>query len=310
MKTIQLSKKLLFALLLSASGLTAQSSNNQILISGPKFAQPLIEKWISEYSKTNPGTSIKLAQKDSKANPAQLNLILEPSSTIIQDNNQTFISAGRYALLPVSNNRNPILKEIKKKGLNKKELDKLFFEPFDEDIDPEEKETKLTATVYSAENINKQSVALAEHFGHLSSELRGKKVLGDEIYLLTALKKDSTGVSYNNLNYLFDINSRKIKSDIAILPLSLKKEEKNLLTGNIDDALTVLEINQIESVPVGKIGFTYLPQNSRNEITDFLNWILTEGQKFNHELGFLNLENQDILTAQKNLQNEKLLTLN
>lgn len=310
MKTNQKFSKILFALFLSTSGLVAQNTNSPVFISGPKFAQPLIEKWVSEYSKVKPGVNIEVVQKDLKPSATQLNLVITSSQLSVSDNNQKFIYAGRYALIPVSNSRNPLLGKIGKKGLNKKDIDKLFFESFDEDSDPENQEEKtLVATVYSAENQNKQSVALAKHFGHLSSELRGKKVLGDEIYLLTALKKDPTGISYNNLNYLFDTNSRKIKSDIAILPLDLKKEFRNSFTaGNIDDALAILENNQIESIPVGKIGFVYSPQNNQNEITVFLNWVLTDGQKYNHDLGFLNLEDQDILTAQKSVRDEKLLT--
>jgi len=307
MKTNHISQKILFALLFSTTGLFAQTANNPVFISAPKFAQPLIEKWITEYSKVNPGINLQLASKNSKSSSIQLNLVVESTLSDVQDNR--FIYAGRYALIPVSSNKNPLLSTIGRKGLDKKDLDKLFFEPQDEDIDPEEKASKFIATVYSAENINKQSVALAKHFGHLSSELKGKKVLGDEIYLLTALKKDSTGISYNNLNYLFDTNSRKIKSDIALLPLELKKEDRSLLTGNIDDALAVLENTPIETIPVGKIGFEYAQQNSPKEITDFLKWVLADGQKFNHELGFLNLQSQDILSAQRNVQNEKLLTL-
>lgn len=310
MKTIPLSRKFLFALLFSASTLTAQNTNNPVLISGPKFAQPLIQKWITEYSKIKPGTNFQLILKDSKSGTPQLNLIAASSATSIQENNQKFIDAGRYALVPVSNSNNPLLSKIGRKGLNIKDIDQLFFDIFDEDADLDEtKENKLVATVYSAENQNRQSAALAEHFGHLSSELRGKKVLGDEIFLLTALKKDPTGISYNNLNYLFDTDSRKLKSDIVLLPLDLKKDIRELLNGgNIDDALSVLENNKIESIPIEKIGFVYSPDSNQTEITDFLKWVLVEGQKFNHELGFLTLDNQDILTAQKIVQEETLLT--
>jgi len=310
MKTNSISSKLLFALLFSTSGLIAQNNQNSILVSSPKFAQPLIEKWISEYSKVKPEANIKFVQKDTKSSAPQLNLVIASTPYQLSDNNHKFIITGRYALVPVSNSGNPLLAEIGRKGLDKKDLDKLFFESLDED--PEELEDgdkKLSATVYSAENSNRQSATLAKHFGHLSSELKGKKVLGDEIFLLSALKKDPTGISYNNLNYLFDTNSRKIKPEITLIPLELKKDAKPLLSGNIDDALDVLEENQIETIPVGKIGFVYTQQDAGKEITDFLRWVLADGQKYNHDLGFLKLDNQDLLTAQRSIQEEKLLSL-
>jgi hypothetical protein len=46
----------------------------------------------------------------------------------------------------------------------------------------------------------------------------------------------------------------------------------------------------------------------RKEVADFLKWVLTDGQKFNHEKGFLNLEKQE-LAEQNSKLSEKFLTL-
>jgi len=72
--------------------------------------------------------------------------------------------------------------------------------------------------------------------------------------------------------------------------------------------IEVLEKNRIETIPVEKIGFIYSQLNARKQVSDFLKWVLSDGQKFNHAEGFLNLDKQ-ALAEQKNLLNEKYLTL-
>jgi phosphate transport system substrate-binding protein len=72
--------------------------------------------------------------------------------------------------------------------------------------------------------------------------------------------------------------------------------------------IDVLEKNHIETIPVEKIGFIYSQQTARKEVSDFLKWVLTEGQKFNHEEGFLNLDKQS-LAEQANRLTDKYLSL-
>ena len=301
--------KVLLALFISTTAFAAENvAKESIVISGTKFTYPLIEKWIAEYAKVNPNVNIKLTAKTNSDQAVDLNIIAhQPAQNELQSN-QEIVYTGRYALLPVTNNNNPILAAVSKKGLNKKELDKLFFEVVDYESDEPAPKSKFRATIYSRENQSCASTALAGYFGHQSSEIRGKKVFGDDIYLISAVKKDSIGLTFNNLGYLYDVNSRKLKTDIALLPLDLKREAKPILSGDLDDVLRVLESTKVETVPVEKIGFIYSSQNSKKELTAFLKWVLADGQKFNHEKGFLNLDKQ-ALAEQENRLSEKLLSL-
>jgi len=70
----------------------------------------------------------------------------------------------------------------------------------------------------------------------------------------------------------------------------------------------ILENNKVETIPVEKIGFIYSQENARKEVSDFLKWVLTDGQKFNHQEGFLNLNKQE-LAEQSNRLTEKFLSL-
>lgn len=302
---------LAFILFSLTSVLSAQnSSSNPIVISGTKFTYPLIQKWINEYAKVNPNVSFKVEDKAEAGQIAVLKVIAHQPATNELNVNNKIIYTGRYALLPITNDKNPVLTDVTKKGLTKKEIDNLFFDVvlFDDETEKKVK-PKFNATVYARESKACSSTALANYFGHSASEIKGKKVLGNDLYIISAVKKDSFAIAFNSINNLYDINTRQLKPGISLLPLDIKKEIKDkIYENNLDVILGVLEENKLETIPVEKLGFVISTENQSKEVNDFLKWVLTEGQKYNKGEGFLSLD-KETLTSQAELLEEKLLTL-
>lgn len=283
-------KELLVVLLAQFSG----SISAQVIYSNEvKFVHPILEKWVDEYKKEHSDFSIDLMVENTKEdNSSGLQIV---ANTIEEDKNTQVVYVGRYALLPVSNTQNPLLEKTKK-GLKKKDLVNLLFEKdmLADDFDPDEEDDKYTATVYSRGNNASTAVTLAEYFEQSPERIKGKKILGDEIYLLAAVKKDTNGIAFNTLNYVFDLKSRRLKSDISLLPLNLKSKYREALeSNNIDKLISLLETDKIETIPVENFGIA-IPAGyaQNNQIKGFINWVLNEGQKFNHEFGFLTLGNK------------------
>jgi ABC-type phosphate transport system substrate-binding protein len=105
------------------------------------------------------------------------------------------------------------------------------------------------------------------------------------------VQKDKTGVSFNYLNYLYDINSRKLKNNIAILPLDLKKEYSDILSeANLDKTIALLESKSIDIIPIEEFAFTFTNNKLTPKVQQFLTWVLSEGQAYNHQYGLLQLD--------------------
>ncbi|MDR1115114.1 MAG: substrate-binding domain-containing protein [Tannerella sp.] len=280
----------------------------EIHVEGTKFVYPIVEKWLTEYKKENPKSSISLEANSSSQNEnvSDLSIIVNSSS---DDNakDEKVVYVGRYALLPVSNAQNPLLEKAAK-GLKKRDLINLVFEKdaLDEDFDPDEK-SKYTATIYSRNNESSTTLALAEYFDQTPERIKGKKIFGDEIYLLTAIQKDEKGVTFNTLNYVFDLQSRQLKSGISLVPLQLKAKQKEAFESyNIDKLISLLEESKIETIPVENFGLQIPNEYFNNEeVVNFVNWILEHGQKYNHEYGFLNLDNKTLIFQKEQLDNNK-----
>lgn len=289
------------AQVVSAADPSAQQ--NTVYIKSVRFANPLLEKWISEYAKTHPGISLSIAEKGAGEHAVEI-VPFEIQKDNALPEEATVIAFGKYAVLPIAGKDNVLLDEFKKKKLNEKRIKELFFEKdfldFDGDTDPDKKD-KYGATVYSSNHSFSVSRSFAEHFGYDAGSLKGKKIAGDDIYLNSAVKKDAKGISFNNLSYIFDIESRQLNADIALLPLDVKKEYADALNAqNLDETLALLENKSIDLIPVEDLSFV-LPEKVNPAVLQFLEWVLSEGQQYVHSFGFIRLDTKTLAQQQKHV---------
>ena len=295
MKRLVLAIAVLFSISISASWAENQATNtsNVRYVKAPRFALPLVEKWISEYAKTQPGVEFQVAKGSQNKSNIDLNIVFNNQDTKPEDFSHSIIYFGEFAVLPITASGSEAAKVLEGKHLNSKKLKQLYFEGdiFDEDAQKVKKFEKLV--IYSGSNTTSIASSFAHNFGEESSNFRGKRISGDDLFLNTALSKDPLGVSFNALPNIFDLQSRHIKSDLTIIGIDVKKnlEESFSDKATLDEVINALENGKVSEVAVERIGVSY--NEADNAVNRFLQWVLTSGIKFNHEYGLLNL------TAQK-----------
>ena len=287
-----------FILSIHTSNIWAESSNNPTeapsvsnvhYVKAPRFARPLVEKWITEYAKTQPGVEFQIAKGNQNQDNIDLNVVFN-SNDSIEENNNNIIYFGEFAVLPITANGSEAAKVLEGKHLNSKKLKQLYFlnEDFDEDVKKIKQFEKLV--IYSGSNATSVGASFAQNFGEESTNFRGKRISGDDLFLNTALAKDPLGVSFNALPNIFDLGSRHVKGELSIIGLDLKKnlEESFSDKGSLDDIIDALEHGKVQEVPTQKIGIRY--KNAVEEVTRFLSWVVSTGTKYNHQYGLLNLK--------------------
>ena len=273
----------------------ANQGNGNITIKTGKVSKQLVETWITAYKAVRPEVNITIVSNNADANLTLSTATTNDGVNVAEGTNTTAV--GRTAILPVTSAENPLLSEIEKKRWNDKELKKLFFQTDDDLLDDGEQKTKKEKladklTVFSGNNKTSAAQTYAEHFGVAKSDFRGKRIAGDDIYLLNAIQKEKQAVTFNTLTYLYDLSSRSLKQNLVILPLNVKKEQAETLgSGNLDKTLDLLEQQKVEGTAVGSISFTY--QLFNTDIEDFLSWVVSDGQQYNHSAGFLKLNTSE-----------------
>ena len=310
MKKIALTIAVLLSLNISTIWAEGNSTNASSVhyVKAPHFARPLIEKWITEYAKTQPGVEFQIAKGNQKQANIDLNVVFDHQDTKPQDFSH-IVYFGEFAVLPITASGSEAAKVLEGKHLNSKKLKQLYFlnEDFDEEVKKNKQFEKLV--IYSGSNASSVASSFAHNFGEESSNFRGKRISGDDLFLNTALSKDPLGVSFNALPNIFDLQSRHIKDNLTIIGIDVKKslEESFSDKATLDELIATLEDGKVSEIAVEKIGVSF--NQADDAVNRFLEWVLTDGTKYNHEYGLLNLDNKqaqvqiekvkDTLTAQK-----------
>ena len=293
MKRIVLAIAVLLSINISSTWAEGNSTNtsNVRYVKVPRFARPLVEKWISEYAKTQPGVEIQIAKGNQNQGNIDLNVVFDN-----QDSNTNHFSHivffGEFAVLPITASGSEAAKVLEGKHLNSKKLKQLYFlnDEFDEDVKKIKQFEQLV--IYSGSNATSVASSFAHNFGEESSNFRGKRISGDDLFLNTALSKDPLGVSFNALPNIFDLQSRHVKNDLTIIGIDVKKnlEENFSDKATLDDLIAILENDKVSEVAIEKIGISY--DEGDEALNKFIQWVLTHGTKYNHEYGLLNLDNK------------------
>ena len=293
MKKIALTIAVLFSISISNIWAEETSTNASSVryVKAPRFARPLVEKWITEYAKTQPGVEFQIAKGNQSQDNIALNIVFDNQNTEREEFSHV-VYFGEFAVLPITASGSEAAKVLEGKHLNSKKLKQLYFlnDDFDEDVKKIKQFEKLV--IYSGSNATSVASSFAHNFGEESSNFRGKRISGDDLFLNTALSKDPLGVSFNALPNIFDLKSRHIKNDLTIIGIDVKKSLEDSFSdkATLDELILALENGKVSEVAVEKIGVSY--NVADDAVNQFLSWVLAQGTKYNHEFGLLNLDNK------------------
>ena len=303
MKKIALTIALVISLGLNNAWAEGNSVNNSSVryIKSPRFARPLVEKWIEEYAKTQPGVELQIAKGQKGQDDIDLSVVLENK----EKNDDAFshvVYFGETAVLPITARSSEAARLLEGKHLNAKKLKQLFFlnDDFEEDV----KKVKAfeNIVIYSGSNATSVATSFAQNFGEESANFRGKRISGDDLFLNTALQKDPLGVSFNALSNIFDLENRHLKGDLHLVGLDLKKDLEDSFSDDatLDEVLELLQNGKVSEITVERIGFSY--NIADDAVGRFLQWVLENGTKYNHKYGLLNLDKKETSTQINKVQ--------
>ncbi len=294
--------RILKVLLMTVVLLNTVSAQNKhsgtIRYSGTRLTYPLVEAWAKEYNKTHPEVKISVIPRGENTE-ADLKILAYTLKKESVKPEESLTIVANYAQLPITNSKNPSLPEWQKKGLTEEEFRKLYFRT----EEAESKPAHNTVTIYTREKPACATRAFASHYGTDVKQSKGVGVDGDDKTLLQAVLKDTTGVSYNNLGFIYDLKTRKVIDGISVIPVDKNKNGKVDTNENIyadlDQLLHHLEHDNASEITIDKVNFVYNTEGNP-AVKSFVQWVLTEGQKVNHQLGFLTITESNKAYSLKN----------
>lgn len=289
---------LLFGIVVASSFIKQKKAEKKVIsITGTRFFFPLVEKWAEEFKKENPDIDIVVKYGIQNAD------ISMTGSPIDKENSDKgkYVSVSKFAIVPIINEKNPAWNELKKRGLSKADFERIYFRG-----DNQENNfafggsTSVPIRVYTRGAC--ASATFSKHFGKQINDLANLDTkIADDNVLLENVLNDSLGVAYNNLGFVYDLQTRKQKIGIKVVPVDLngngKVDKDEDFYGNLDQLIQKLETSHIDLPPVGKMVFVF--KDTRPEVKDFVNWIQARGQQYNHSIGFLKAKQEQTVAQAK-----------
>jgi len=294
-------KVLLSTFVVVSNLLFAQQQTDIVKLRGTRLTYPLVNKWITEFNKEYPRIKVSIAPT-APADSIDFSIASYELKSDELKESQRSIVATRYVQLPVVNSNRPGLAELQSKGITEKELGEIFFNTESPTV-LASTQNKVPIDLYVRDRPVCAVKSFAGHFGADPKKIKGNGIKGDDQDLAKAVKKDVNGFSFNNLGFIYNTKTRKVVDSLAIIPLDLnangKVDKDEQIYNTLDEVIAYIEKTKSSAFVNDPVNFIF-NKNSQNKSAGlFLTWVLTKGQQFNHELGFINQEKEPLETQKK-----------
>ena len=142
----------------------------------------------------------------------------------------------------------------------------------------------------------------AKYLGKAQDNLLGIGVSGDP-GILDAVIKDPLGISYNNLAYAFDTSTGALIPGAITLPIDKNengKADADEIYKTRSEAATAINTGKYP-FPPARLEFLATKGKPSGPVKEFLQWILTDGQKYVAESGYIELTSDQLKVSQEKL---------
>ncbi len=268
----------------------AQSTPKIVRVTGVRFAYPIIESWIEQYSKVNPDVQVVIEYRGSQ-DPSQYDILVEAyEQPEAVKNERDYFYVGRYAILPVANSRSEFARTYVVKGLTNQTIKQIFFHDIYSDKDKEE-DIKVPFTTYTRLQRAGSPMVFAKYFKYEQKDIKGKGIAGSDEHLLKAVLRDSTGVSYLPTPMIYESNGAPV-TGLTPIPVDLNGNDRVSDDEKIFGNRSILfqrfaAANPINNVPVEHIHLSTNKKTASPEASAFIQWVLNKGLGNLEAFGYL-----------------------
>jgi phosphate transport system substrate-binding protein len=271
-----------------------------ISVSGAFALYPMMTVWADEFQKLHPDVQFDVqgggagkGMTDTIAGAVDIGMISRSIKPEEESQGIFWVPVTKDAVFPIISDKNPVKDQILAKGISQEIFSKLFITG----------EIKTWGEVVGDPSITDQvnvytrsdSAGAAEQWakfagGKAQDELKGIGINGEPA-LVDTVVKDPLGIGYANLNSVFDLSTGNIVPGIIIPPIDINKNG----TADTEETYKVKE-DAFNAVAEG----TYPSPPSRFEnlatkgkptglTLAFIQWILTDGQQYLEQAGYVPL---------------------
>lgn len=276
-----------------------------ITITGAFALYPLAVKWAEEFRKIHPNVKIDVSAGGAGKGITDVLSNVSDIALLSRDLNKEEYNKGAFpiivtkdAVVPTVSAKNPILFDLLVKGVKKEALNDFFILGNSKYWEQATGiKTKMPVHVYTRSDAAGAAETWAKYFGKKQEDLLGIGVYGDPGQA-QAIKKDPAAIGFSNIVYVYDLKTKEQTNGLIVLPIDLNNNGRIDPNENfyrrMDDLIAAIAAGKYPSPPARDLFFVTKGQPSNALSKEFIKYVLTEGQKFVHEAGYINLTQEKL----------------
>ena len=307
MKTYKISFVAVIILLLSnatTAKVAAQDLKGNISISGAFALYPITVKWAEEFKKTHPNVKIDIQAggagkgiTDVLSKVTDIGLVSRDLNVAEYKKGAFAVAVTKDAVIPTISASSPYRKVLYEKGVKKDAFNHIFITGKYKTWNTLGFKSEAPIHVYTRSDAAGAAETWAKYFGKKQEDLQGVAVFGDP-GLAQAVKRDPSGLGFNNIVYIYDTKTNKPTNGVVPVPIDLNNNGKldpdENFYDDIDQLIAAIVAGKYPSPPARDLYFVTVGKPKNPIVKEFIKYILTDGQKFVSEAGYIKFSKEKL----------------
>jgi phosphate transport system substrate-binding protein len=272
----------------------------KISLSGAWALYPMAVKWAEEFRKVHPQVQIDVQAGGAGKGLTDALTGMVDVGMVSRDVQPAEIAKGAFPLAVTKDGvvatisvRNPLLAVIKAKGLTRAAFIDIWITgkplTWGQALGTAD---KLPVRVFTRSDACGAGETWAAFLGKRQEDLGGVGVYGDP-GLADAARREPLAIGYNNINFAYDAKTLKPIEGLEIVPIDLdgngRLDPAESFYATRDDITKAIADNKYPSPPARDLYFVTKGRPTNPTLVAFIKWVLSEGQAFVPETGYIPL---------------------
>lgn len=282
--------------------------SGELSLSGAFALYPLAVKWAEDFQKMHPDVRVDVSaggagkgMTDVLAGVVDLGMVSREVYPQEEEKGAVAFAVAKDAVVPVVNTENPAIKDILAHGITRDMAVRVWIAGDVKtwgEVCGNDNATPMH--VYTRSDACGAAETWAMWLGKKQEDLGGTAVFGDP-GVASAVQKDVYGVGMNNIGYVYDNDTHKPNTGIRPLPIDLNNdgqisEDEDFYTTK-EELVKAIADGKYPSPPARDLYLVAKGVPTDPVVVAFLEYVLTEGQKQNGPVGYIEMPENKIEKA-------------
>lgn len=275
-----------------------------ISVSGAFALYPLVVLWSEDFKQAHPNVRFNISAggagkgvADALSGMVDIGLVSRDIHPQEYERGAYVIHVAKDAVVATINAENPNATRLVERGLTHTEFAEIFvtdrisnWKQIDNDF------VNSPMNRYTRSDAAGAAETWAAFFDRSQEDLKGVGIFGDPGMTQT-IKSDRNAIGYSNINFVYDLQTRKLIPELLVVPLDINSNgkidpEENFYT-SIDSLTQAVAMGQYPAPPARNLSFLFNGKPDNVALIEFVKFVLQkESQSILPQNGYIPLNDK------------------